>query len=244
MYKFLATALMVFTCLFAHPASADAISITIENDGWILKGDRYDAAGDAPRAVALLFHNAGGNRTEYAAFAGELARNSITSIAVDLRGHGESTNLDTFDWKVRKNFEINVEAWKDIVAAMSYVDSDPTLSLLPLIFVGASYSGEKMVEAATRYRMPNMMIEFSPGSFSDTSIAQIDPSGIPWLFVRAEKELPFFDALFEAIRAGSDNAEIWIVPGKGHGTRILDTRPRLLGRIVSWINEKLKTIKE
>lgn len=222
------------------PTSANASEpITLHSDGWILKGDRYDATGDAPKAVALLFHNAGKDRTHYKRFATKLADQGITSFAIDLRGHGESTNLDVFDWKVRKNFEINIEAWRDIVALMQLVKADPALADLPLVFVGASYSGEKMAEAARNHALPDLMVEFSPGSFSDASIAMIDPSDIPWLFIRAEKELPFFAPLFEAIRAGSKRAEIWLLPGEGHGMHVLHDRPDLEERLIQWITEKL-----
>ena len=238
--------LVIVLALLALPSQAglaDPEHLTIENEGWILHGDRYNASGGVPVAMALLFHNAGANRSDYRRFAKKLAANGITSIAVDLRGHGESTNLDTFDWKIRKNFEINKNTWKDVVATMKLVEADGDLKGLPLIFIGASYSGEKMAEAARNTTLPDLMIEFSPGSFSDASIAMFDPSDIPWLFIRAEKELPFFDPLFNAIRAGSKNAEIWRIAGEGHGTHILNTRPELEDRVISWINNKLISVK-
>lgn len=57
--------------------------------------------------------------------------------------------------------------------------------------------------------------------------------------MRAEVELPFFPALFEAIRDGSESAEIWVLPGDGHATDLFDENPNLHQRLLDWINERL-----
>ena len=57
--------ILAIITLFAASVFADSKNITIENEGWILQGDRYNARGGAPKAVALLFHNVGPNRAVY-----------------------------------------------------------------------------------------------------------------------------------------------------------------------------------
>lgn len=122
---------------------------------------------------------------------------------------------------------------------MQWLDEQPGLTSLPLVVVGSSYTGEEMVEAAEETRFADVYVALAPGSFSAESIAAIDPSEVPWLFVRAEVELPFFPDLFAAIREGSENAEIWTLPGEGHATDLFDHNPELHLRLIDWIMEQL-----
>ena len=125
---------------------------------------------------------------------------------------------------------------------MRSLDEQPEFFELPLIVIGSSFTGEEMVEAAAKTKFADIYIALAPGSFSDESIAAIDPSGVPWLFVRAEIELPFFPALFVAIRDGSKSAEIWLLPGEGHATDLFDHNPELHLRLIDWIVERLPSV--
>ena len=96
-----------------------------------------------------------------------------------------------------------------------------------------------MAEASAEFGYADVYIALAPGNFSEDSIRAIDESGAPWLFVRAAVELPFFPALFEAIRDGSDSAEIWVLPGEGHATDLFDENADLHLQLLDWINGRL-----
>ena len=106
--------------------------------------------------------------------------------------------------------------------------------------MGSSYTGEEMAEASAKLGYADVYVALAPGNFSEQSIRAIDASGAPWLFVRAEIELPFFPALFEAIQSGSETAEIWVLPGKGHATDLFEENADLDSRLMHWIDEQLK----
>jgi hypothetical protein len=99
-----------------------------------------------------------------------------------------------------------------------------------------------MVEAALNTKFADVYVALAPGSFSEESIAAIDPSDVSWLFVRAEIELPFFPELFATIKDGSETAEIWLLPGSGHATDLFDENPELHLRIIDWIAERLPSV--
>jgi len=143
------------------------------------------------------------------------------------------------DPRIVRNFELIRAGDRDIEAVMGWLGTRPQLSTLPLVVVGSSYTGEEMVEAARRTRFGDIYVALAPGSFSFQSIAAVDPSGVPWLFVRAEIELPFFPELFEAIKEGSEAAEIRLLPGEGHATDLFDHNPNLHLRLIDWIAERL-----
>ena len=231
-------------------AAADDARIEIESEGWVLVGDLVVPDNGAPRAFALLLHKAAGDRSAYEEMSGTLAAGGIASLRIDLRGHGESTNLGAFDPGISRyldeddpaivrNFELIGAGDRDVVSIMGWLDARSELARLPLVVIGSSYTGQEMVEAAEITRFADIYVALAPGSFNAESIAAIDPSGVPWLFVRAEVELPFFPDLFTAIDAGSENAEIWLLPGEGHATDLFDHNPDLHNRLTDWIEERL-----
>ncbi len=241
-----------FVLLFAAmmSARADDVRVEIDSGGWILVGDLTTPETMSLNSFAILLHKAAGDRKAYVAMAEAMATRGIASLRIDLRGHGDSNNLGAFDAEISRylddndpaivrNFSLIRAGDRDIVSIMQWLDEQPRLTSLPLVVVGSSYTGEEMVEAAVDTRFADIYVALSPGSFSEESIAAVDPSEVPWLFVRAEVELPFFPGLFAAIREGSETAEIWILPGEGHATDLFDHNPNLHLRLIDWITGRL-----
>ena len=231
-------------------ARADEVRVEIDSEGWTLVGDLTMPDSTSLKAFALLLHKAAGDREAYASMAEAMAERDIALLRIDLRGHGDSINLGAFDPTIGRyldendpaivqNFSLIRSGDRDIVAIMQWLDQQSRLRSLPLVVVGSSYTGEEMVQAAVETRFADIYVALAPGSFSEESIAAIDPSEVPWLFVRAEIELPFFPDLFAAIRDGSEVAEIWVLPGEGHATDLFDQNPNLHIRLIDWIAERL-----
>ena len=233
-------------CSAIVPARADDVRVEIDSDGWTLIGDLTMPEAMPLNAFALLLHKAAGDRNAYVAMAEALATKGIASLRIDLRGHGESNNLGAFDPQISRylddddpaiveNFSLIRAGDRDIVSIMQWLDKQPRLNNRPLIVVGSSYTGEEMVQAAAETRFADIYIALAPGSFSAESIAAIDRSEVPWLFVRAEVELPLFPELFTAIKEGSETEEIWVLPGEGHATDLFDHNPNLHWQLIDWI---------
>jgi dienelactone hydrolase len=248
---------LIFALLFAVVTSAhgDDVRIEIDSEGWTLIGDLTVPATEPLTAFALLLHKAAGDRKPYVTMAEAMADRGIASLRMDLRGHGDSINLGAFnpdigryfdenDPAIVRNFALISAGDQDIVSIMRWLEKQAHFAGLPLIVVGSSYTGEEMVEAAAETQFADIYVALSPGSFSDESIAAIDPSNVPWLFVRADVELPFFPALFSAIREGSQCAEIWLLPGEGHATDLFDHNPQLHLRLIDWIAERLHSVPD
>ena len=247
----------LFALLFAAMTSvrADDVRVEIDSGGWTLVGDLTAPETMSPNSFAILLHKAAGDRKAYIAMAEAMATRGIASLRIDLRGHGDSNNLGDFnpeisrylddnDPAIVRNFALISAGDQDIVSIMRWLEKQHRFAELPLIVVGSSYTGEEMVEAAEETQFADIYVALSPGSFSDESIAAIDPSDVPWLFVRAEVELPFFPELFSAIQEGSKSAEIWLLPGEGHATDLFDHNPQLHLRLIDWIAERLPTVPD
>jgi dienelactone hydrolase len=250
-YAFIALALaLAGIAVGADPRTSGDQPITIHSGGWMLHGDLRAPVASPARAFAVLLHKAAGDRSAYTQMAETMAQSGIVSLRVDLRGHGESTNIGAFDPNIGRyfdqddpavvaNFELIRAGDRDIVAVLKWLRSQPEYAGLPLIMMGSSYTGEEMAEAGAESGYADVYVALAPGNFSEDSIRAIDGSGVPWLFVRAEVELPFFPALFEAIREGSESAEIWVLPGEGHATDLFEKNPDLHLRLLDWINQHL-----
>ena len=234
-------------------AFGEDVRVEIDSDGWVLIGDLTTPESRPPGAFALLLHKAAGDRQAYTTMAEVLAARGIASLRVDLRGHGDSINLGAFnpeigryldenDPAIVRNFALIGAGDQDIVSIMQWLEDEPRFAALPFIVVGSSYTGEEMVEAALNTKFADVYVALAPGSFSEESIAAIDPSDVSWLFVRAEIELPFFPELFATIKDGSETAEIWLLPGSGHATDLFDENPELHLRIIDWIAERLPSV--
>ncbi|MEQ8425210.1 MAG: alpha/beta hydrolase, partial [Cyclobacteriaceae bacterium] len=74
---------------------------------------------------------------------------------------------------------------------------------------------------------------------SDLSIAAIDESKVPWLYITA-KEDPHLTEITAEILEKSKSAEVLILPGSGHGSTLFNSRPELNERIAVWVEAKLK----
>lgn len=241
MNKFKYQGLIGFILLCALQANvfAKTEAVEIQSEQWQLKGTLSIPDGQSPKAIVMMFHKAAGNRSEYDNLSKKLLKVGIATLAMDLRGHGQSINIDKFDYKVKKNHAILQGTEKDVANVHRFVKSDKRFAGLPIGNISASYSGEFAAQASKLSGFADAYVQLSPGSISSDSIKMADVSGVPWLFVRAKIERSFFDAIFEDIKVLSKTAETRIVPGKSHATRLLKHHPPLEDELVDWFKAKL-----
>ncbi|HSF19445.1 MAG TPA: hypothetical protein VLK65_28235 [Vicinamibacteria bacterium] len=245
-----ATRTLVFVApFFSHAALAHGLPgderVELESNGWRLVGEWRSAESDTELApAALLLHRAAGSRAEYAKLAQELAKRGVASLRLDLRGNGESDNLGRFEEPYQENLWILERTYEDIDVALRWMAARPGIDSARRAAVGASYSGEAIGEALRHGgERASAYVILSPGSFSEESIAAVDASGVPWLFIRTSEEsevsLEFIDAVFEALASQSKSAEVRVIAGAGHATRIFDEHPFIIQEVAEWLAERL-----
>ena len=212
--------------------------VEVASGEWKLAGDLVVPKSAEPVPAVLLLNKAAGNRHVYAGLASELADRGIASLRLDLRGHGESVNRGTFvPGNEGRAMIAGTEA--DIIAACNHLRSLEGIDSSSIAVVGASYSGEEMMEAARIAGYADAYVALSPGSLSDESIRSIDSTGIPWLYI-ASRDERYLKEVTAAVLQMSHSAETLILPGTAHATRILESRPDIAVRIAVWLAARLK----
>lgn len=214
-------------------------TVNVPSGDWELIGDLSVPDSSAPVPVVLMFNKAADNRTAYEGMARALDERGIASLRLDLRGHGESTNLGTFVPGEQSPHPMIWDAEQDVVAAVEYLKKDSRFDSDRFAMVGGSYSGEEMAEAGRMIGYAAAYVELSPGSFSDESIAGIDESGVPWLFVTSRDE-PHLQEIRQLVTEQSLTVEQIITPGRNHASRLLGDFPDLNERIAVWLESKLR----
>lgn len=225
--------------MMAATPTDKADRVRIVNDGWTLYGEwrTPDKMGAYP--AALLLHRAAGSRAEYDALGEALAERGVASLALDLRGHGESDNLGRFEPPYGENLHINENTHLDVAAALQWLSDRDSVDAMRLGVVGASYSGEKAAIAFRSGVRAAAYVMMSPGSFSQESIDAIGEADAAWLFVRTQDESPaakqFIDAIHDELKVTAPQAETIVYPGAGHATLIFETQPQAVDDIADWL---------
>lgn len=128
-------------------------------DGVQVSGLFYAAAH--PKAVILLFHQAGSGKGEYATIAPRLADAGYEALAIDQRSGGSLFGAN--ETAARLGREVGYEDAKpDLVAALAWAQS----KRLPVILWGSSYSAALVFEVAAEHPgQAAAVLAFSPGEY-------------------------------------------------------------------------------
>jgi dienelactone hydrolase len=212
----------------------------VHSDGWELIGDLQIPETPEQAPAVLLLNKADGNRHVYREMAEHLTVRGIASLRLDMRGHGDSTNLDQFvPNESDEATEIMIwDSEADVVAAHEFLESHPKIDADRIAIVGASYSGEEMAEAGRIGKFAQAYVALSPGSFSEESVAAMDESGVPWLFIVSRHER-YLTEIAASVQSSTRSVEIVYIPGDAHATRILESREDVAERVAVWLASKL-----
>lgn len=216
-------------------------TITLKSAGWELIGDLRIPDSSSRVPAVLLLNKAAGDRKVYRDLAERLAERGFASLRLDLRGHGESTNLGRFvpgeiDDQTRELLIWNSDI--DVFAGHQYLMSHTRIDPERIGVVGASYSGEEMAEAGRKNGYAQAYAALSPGSFSEESITAMDESKVPWLFIVSRQER-FLHEIAASVQSTTQAVEILYIPGSEHATRILESRPDVSERLAIWLAAQL-----
>ena len=186
-----------------------------------------------PRAVILLFHQAGSGQGEYLTIAPRLAAEGFATLTIDQRSGGD---MFGGNWTVKKlgGERSYLEARQDLEAALAWARARK----LPVILWGSSYSASLAFLVAADHPDVKALLAFSPDEYFDGKPA-IAPAAAKLtmpVFVTSSQdagEIAAAKALIERVPAANKRQ---FVPVKGgvHGSSILIAGKNARGAEDAW----------
>ena len=196
--------------------------------------------------AALLLHMMPETRASWAPFQRALAKRGIGSLAIDMRGHGESTETedgDTVDYREFEDSDHQSSAL-DAAAAIDWIRTR-RVDLDRIAVGGASFGANLAIQLLTDFpRMPGAMI-LSPGedyhglfAFDDAENLHLEQA----LFIVAAEDDQKSFADSKKLFADAPTERKQFVPYKnaGHGTAIFKIDPQLMEKAADWFAEIIK----
>ncbi|HJV49471.1 MAG TPA: alpha/beta fold hydrolase [Geothrix sp.] len=155
--------------LVAAPASTE-MALT-SADGFALKGTLFLPAAKGKVPVVILAHQFGSDRSGWAPLAERLAARGIGTLALDLRGHGASTQKNGTEVAITKDFAASAKAVgfehipADLAQAAAWVRKQPGVDGRRIGLAGASVGAFSVLLAAPEVK-PVAVLSLSPGGSS------------------------------------------------------------------------------
>jgi dienelactone hydrolase len=226
----------------AQPAARD-MSLTTP-DGFTIKGTLTVPAAKGPRPVVILAHQFQGDRNGWKPLTDGLNARGIATLALDLRGHGQSTSKGGAKVAASTDFKAasaevgfqNIPS--DLALAAKWVRKQPRIDGRRLGLAGSSVGAYAALAAAPDIH-PVAVLALSPaggwGEKPELRIARAAEQAKAAVFVFASKD----DG------EAADNAaalkpvfgvHVRLVPGKEHG---FDYLPANAETMAGWFMELL-----
>ena len=134
------------------PAAAPEEVVIEAADGLSIVSTFYPGAGAGPWPTIILLHMNGGDRSDWANFAGRLAQNGYAAMTVDMRGHGDTG--DSKDW---------VKTADDLNRVLAHLAGREDVDAERIAAAGASIGANMSLVLAVNEPSLKTVILLSPG---------------------------------------------------------------------------------
>lgn len=197
------------------------------------------------KSCALLLHMMPADRSSWADFQSALAERGISSLAIDLRGHGESTVQDGRNINYR-NFsdQQHQAAIEDVRSALSWLGARgfPTGHVA---IVGASIGANLALQAASEQTSIPAVALLSPGEDyhgvrTYYAVEKLQPSQAVWAAGSQGDDDEAYQAAQQITKAVTSTEKLFMpFASAGHGTYLFRSHPGLMADLAGWLSERL-----
>lgn len=199
--------------------------------GLMLHGTWRTAGGPADPAV-LLLPMYGGRRQDWDSLAESLRQAGIASLALDLRGQGETGGTE--DWAL---------AVDDVAAAQAWLAARPEVDPQRRGAVGASIGANLALAHAASDPDVRAIALLSPGLdyFRVTIEGLMGLYGDrPIMLVASEKDGYSAETVLTLAQEAEGPAKLVVYPGGAHGTQMFFTQSSLLDTLLEFLRSSLE----
>lgn len=200
-------------------------------DGYKIAADFYSA--ESLDLGVILIHQYDSSKESYSKTIPYYTDNGINVVAIDLRGHGQSSgDLSSFkdkdyqlmlndieaavNWLQNQNLDIKISLVGASVGAnlaMLYADQDEKIVTVVTLSPGLNYHGLETKKVAERMKRPIIYIAAVDDEYAKDSVVE----------------------LYDATPLEEPEKKIYVYRGSVHGTEIIEQQASLLEYIPKWI---------
>jgi dienelactone hydrolase len=213
-------------------AMAEPVTLKAADDVKIY-GEYYKA--EHPKALILLFHQAGSNRAEYATIAPRLVKEGYSALAIDQRSGGKLFGHPNETVTHFGHSGEYLDAEKDLEAALAWAGAQH----LPVAIWGSSYSSSLVFLVAGKHPSEvKAVLSFSPGEYLGTpNMVQTAAAKVSApLYVTSAKDDDEIAAAKAIVAAAASKSKTQFIPKIGgvHGSSTLRDDRNAKGSAENW----------
>lgn len=236
-------ALLVLALSVSQHASAQEHISFITADSITIHGDYY-SNNTPPDGLLILLHMNRSNRSVWKSFAEQAVTQRFALLAIDFRGHGESTHGAvsdiTFESLTNDDYANMVN---DVDGAVQWLRSKPEYAGLPMGIIGASIGANVALAYAAEHKSISAVILMSPGEdyrgvLAPPALQQYGDR--PCLIILSEDDNYSSVSSRKLKEAGGEGTELFQYTTGGHGTLMFETQSDLPERLIRYMINNLK----
>jgi len=236
-FRTFAVAFLLAALFPAIDAVAGTQRVTIRTDDGVTLAATWYEPGTRSAPAVILVHMLHKTRHDWDAVASQLASEGIGALALDLRGHGESSG--TLPEGEGADYSVLV---RDVTAARKYVATRSDVVPSRIGIAGASIGANLAVLAAAGDATVATMALLSPSS--DYRGLHIDAAmkkygSRPALLIASDDDAYAMRSVKDLQKAGGGKREVLILTHAGHGTVMLGHDSDLARTLVDWFHRTL-----
>lgn len=208
----------------------------LTQDGVEVVGNYYRAKDF--RVAVLFLHMRPATKESWDALARALQQKNVASLAIDLRGHGESIkkgkellDYQNFSYEERQKYELDVEA------AIEWLQKEKGFPLSQIRLAGASIGANLTLQALARHPEIKQGAVLSPGNYQGEVkplAKKLHPDQAVF-YATSKDDGTNAKEVEELYRATLAKKELKIYENAGHGTTMLENADGLFGVIVKFL---------
>lgn len=220
--------------LLLEPASAASQRVNFRaDDGTTIAATWYEPSS-RPAPAVILVHMLHRTRRDWDQVASRLASEGVGALAIDLRGHGDSSGSApapdgyaalTLDIRAARRYlagRSDVRPGRVGIAGASlganlaalHAADDPSVGSLALLSPSLDYRGLRIENAVRKFQHPTLLVASDDDPYASRSARELE-------------------------KAGSGMRERIVVNRAGHGTVMLGRDADLARRLVDWFRRTL-----
>ena len=222
------------------PRPPDPFEVTFPTeDGVLLHATWKPSPAGAAAPAVLLVHAFSRERRDLAVLADELLARGFSTLAVDLRGHGESVRKGGARIGLSPSLQTSPSAFpRDVEAACAWLRSRASR----VGIVGFSLSGN-LAALATASRWADAGVAVSAYADRLPALAGSRPTASRGLLVLASEADPGRAESARALdAAGRDPKAVVVYPGAAHALDLLTLEPGAKKATIEWLEARLAPI--